>query len=334
MPSPPATRRLGGGPNKGEDAPGPETHYGAQIRRDARGGITRHRVGKPGMKTRDGQMAGPPTASDNRRAISDIGRAAGGALIFSLPMLMTMELWNIGLYIERWKLLLFLCSSCPFLIVLARQMGFEETLSWSDAIWDSLIAVGVALLTCSAILYMLGIMTPGMDLDNVTGAVAVQLVPASIGALLARSQLGEGTTEDGADAGDVTETYPRELLMMAIGALFLALNVAPTEEMMLISYKIGYLQALVVVVVSLLIMHGFVFSLGFAGGSEVTDDLTTPRAFLFFTLPGYLISILLSLYLLWIFGSLEGLAMGAACKLVVVLAFPASIGAAAARLIL
>lgn len=266
----------------------------------------------------------------NRRALSDIGRAAAGALIFSLPMLMTMELWYIGLYIERWKLLLFLCSSFPFLIVLARQMGFEDTLCWTDALWDTLIAVGVAALTCLAILYMLGIMTSDMDLNNVTGAVAVQLVPASIGALLARSQLGASSESE----GDANETYPRELLLMAIGALFLALNVAPTEEMMLISFKISYLHALVIVIVSLLIMHGFVFSLGFAGGTEVTDDLTTPRAFLFFTLPGYLISILLSLYLLWIFGSLEGLAIGAISKLAVVLAFPASIGAAAARLIL
>lgn len=268
--------------------------------------------------------------SDNRRALSDIGRAAAGALIFSLPMLMTMELWYIGLYIERWKLLLFLCSSFPFLIVLARHMGFEDTPSWTDAVWDSLIAVGVALLTCIAILYLLGIMTSDMELNNVTGAVAVQLIPASIGALLARSQLGASS----ASSGDTPETYPRELLLMAVGAMFLALNVAPTEEMMLISYKVTYLHALVIVLVSLLIMHAFVFSLGFAGGSEMTEDLTTPRAFLFFTLPGYLISILLSLYLLWIFGSLEGLAMGATSKLIVVLAFPASIGAAAARLIL
>ncbi|MFN3524646.1 MAG: TIGR02587 family membrane protein [Paracoccus sp. (in: a-proteobacteria)] len=282
------------------------------------------------MTTQNNQTAAPRQATDNRRALSDFGRAAAGALIFSLPMLMTMELWYIGLYIERWKLLLFLCSACPFLVVLARQMGFEETRSWTDAVWDSLIAVGVALLTCFAILYMLGIMTSGMGLDNVTGAVTVQLVPASIGALLARSQLGASRAcED-----DAPESYPRELLLMAIGALFLALNVAPTEEMMLISYKITFLHALVVVIVSLLIMHAFVFSLGFAGGSEVTEDLTTPRAFLFFTLPGYLISILLSLYLLWIFGSLEGLAVGAISKLAVVLAFPASIGAAAARLIL
>jgi putative integral membrane protein (TIGR02587 family) len=282
------------------------------------------------MTTRNAQTTGSAQQSDNRRALIDIGRAAGGALIFSLPMLMTMELWYIGLYIERWKLLLFLCLSCPFLIVLARQMGFEDTLSWTDAVRDSLIAVGVALLTCCAILFMLGIMTSEMGPDNMVGAVAVQLVPASIGALLARSQLGASSVS----GDEAPESYPRELLLMAIGALVLALNVAPTEEMMLISYKISYLHALAVVVVSLLVMHAFVFSLGFAGGSELTDELTTPRAFLFFTLPGYLIAILLSLYLLWFFGSLEGLAPGAISKLVVVLAFPASIGAAAARLIL
>src|SRR5690606_29136007 len=110
---------------------------------------------------------------------------------------------------------------------------------------------------------------------NLTAAVAVQLVPASIGALLARSQLGVEKAED----NERPESYSRELFLMAVGALFLAFNVAPTEETLLISYKITYLHTLAILAVSLLIMHGFVFSLGFAGGRELTDELTTPRAF-------------------------------------------------------
>ena len=266
----------------------------------------------------------------NERALRDTGRAAAGALLFSLPMLMTMELWHIGVYIERWKLLLFLFSSFPLLIVLSRLIGFEKTSGWSDAIRDCLVAVGISFATCSAILFLLGVLSSDLHPDSLTGAVAVQLVPASIGALLARSQLGVQKEED----RETQESYSRELFLMAVGALFLAFNVAPTEETLLISFRITYLHALAIVIVSLLIMHGFVFSLGFAGGSELSGDLTTPRAFLFFTLPGYLISALLSLYLLWIFGSLDGLTPGPISKAVVVQALPASIGAAAARLIL
>lgn len=271
-----------------------------------------------------------PVSPDNERALRDIGRAAGGALLFSLPMLMTMELWYIALYIERWKLLLFLFSSFPLLILLSRQIGFEKTTGWSEAVKDSLVAVGISFATCFVILSLLDVLSAGMSPDGVIGAVAVQLVPASIGALLARSQLGVQKGEE----NERPESYWRELFLMVVGALFLAFNLAPTEETLLISHKTTYLHTLAILAASLLIMHGFVFSLGFAGGSELTDELTTPRAFLFFTLPGYLISALLSLYLLWIFGSLEGLALGATSKAVVVQALPASIGAAAARLIL
>lgn len=271
-----------------------------------------------------------PVDPHNQRALRDMGRAAAGALLFSLPMLMTMELWYIALYIERWKLLLFLFSSFPLLILLSRMIGFEKTTGWSEAVKDSMVAVGISFSTCFVILFLLGVLSSDLNLDNLTAAVAVQLVPASIGALLARSQLGVEKAED----NERPESYSRELFLMAVGALFLAFNVAPTEETLLISYKITYLHTLAILAVSLLIMHGFVFSLGFAGGRELTDELTTPRAFLFFTLPGYVISALLSLYLLWIFGSLDGLAPGAISKAVVVQALPASIGAAAARLIL
>lgn len=275
-------------------------------------------------------MSSIPVSPDNERALRDTGRAAAGALLFSLPLLMTMELWYIAVYIERWKLLLFLSSSFPLLIVLSRLIGFEKTSGWSDAIKDCLVAVGISFTTCFAILFLLGVLSSDLNLDSLIGAVAVQLVPASIGALLARSQLGVEKEED----RERQESYSRELFLMAIGALFLTFNLAPTEETLLISFKITYLHTLAIVVVSLLIMHGFVFSLGFAGGSELTEELTTPRAFLYFTLPGYLISALLSFYLLWIFGSLDGLAPGPISKAVVVQALPASIGAAAARLIL
>src|SRR5690606_14614623 len=37
----------------------------------------------------------------------DMARAFGGALIFAFPLLMTMEMWWLGLYLARYKLALF-----------------------------------------------------------------------------------------------------------------------------------------------------------------------------------------------------------------------------------
>ena len=72
--------------------------------------------------------------------------------------------------------------------------------------------------------------------------VALLAMPASIGAMLGRSRLGgksdDEETEDDDDPFQNRETtYYGELFLMAVGALFLNLNVVPTEEMILLSFK-------------------------------------------------------------------------------------------------
>ena len=53
-----------------------------------------------------------------------------------------------------------------------------------------------------------------------------------------------------------------------------------------------------------------------------------------FTLVGYVLALAVSLYVLWTFGRTDGAAPATVVMATAVLAFPAAIGAAAARLIL
>lgn len=162
------------------------------------------------------------------------GRAFGGALIFSLPMLMTMEMWDLGFAMERWKAVLLLATSFPMLMFLSHYSGFERTWNWREDVRDFAIAYGVAILTSTCVLGLFGVITIGMSISDVLGKVSLQAIPGALGALLGRSQFGQG-----AEAGQREETYFGELSVMAIGALYLVLNVAPTEEMVLISYRMG-----------------------------------------------------------------------------------------------
>lgn len=273
-----------------------------------------------------------PSRSTASRALRDFGRAAGGALVFSLPMLMTMELWWLGLYLERARLLTLVVSALPLLVFLSRHIGFERTRRWRDDVLDSLIALGIAAVVCMLLLVLFGALTFDMPPDEWIGKIAIQMVPAAIGALLAKSQFGEEEAEE--DAEDEEEPYGSELFLMAVGALFLGFNVAPTEEMMMISYQMTEWHALALMVLSLALMHGFVFALGFAGGADVSPDEPWWSAFVRLTLPGYVIALAISLYLLWIFARTDGLDAAGVVMAVVVLAFPSAIGAAAARLIL
>jgi uncharacterized membrane protein len=43
-----------------------------------------------------------------RRFTIGLARAFGGAILFSFPMLMTMEMWWLGFYIDPFRLALFI----------------------------------------------------------------------------------------------------------------------------------------------------------------------------------------------------------------------------------
>jgi len=288
------------------------------------------------------------TSTDVSEFLTGLARGLAGALLFALPMLMTMEMWNLGFYMERTRLLLLLVLNMPLLIFLSHRIGFEHTNCWSSSIRDAVVAYGMGIAASAALLLILGVITPDMAPRQWVGMVAIQAVPASIGALLARSQLGIGTDDeddgddnDGekADGGDgnIAQdgiSYAVELSMMAVGALFLSLNLAPTEEMILIAYKMTPWHTLALVTISIGMMHGFVYALSFRGGHRLESGVPGWHALIRFTLPGYLVALCVSLYTLWTFERLDDTGITQIVLIVIVLGFPAAIGAAAARLIL
>ncbi len=278
----------------------------------------------------------PPQAdakSDAAAALSGLGRGFGGALIFALPVLMTMEMWELGFYMERWRLALLMLLNIPLLTCLSYHAGFEETFNLTEDARDAMIAYGIGILASAVILAIFNILTPDQPLEEIAGKIALQSVPASIGALLGRSQLGGD--QSGEVRGGRAPGYLSELFLMAIGALFLGLNVAPTDEMVLISYKMTEWHALGLIALSLLLMHGFVYAVAFRGGEVAAEAGSLwGGAFFRFTLVGYAIALLISLYVLWTFGRTDGLSFAQTLMAVSVLGFPAAIGAAAARLIL
>jgi putative integral membrane protein (TIGR02587 family) len=263
----------------------------------------------------------------------DLARAFAGALLFALPLLMTMEMWSLGFVVPPERLAVFLVAGIPLLTGLAWLAGFREDVDWHDALIDAGIAYLVAALAAGAALLLLGAITPDMSWHEIAGKVALQMVPAGMGAVLARSQLGMRNEEHAAEQR--RESYIGELFLMAAGALFLAFNVAPTEEIVLIAHQqASPWYGLALLAVSLLVLHAFVYALGFAGQHSPPGNGDGWREFLHLTLPGYSVVLVISAYVLWTFGRLDGLPALAALHLVIVLGFPAALGAATARLVL
>ncbi|WP_234906015.1 TIGR02587 family membrane protein [Affinirhizobium pseudoryzae] len=274
--------------------------------------------------------------ADHRQFAIGLLRGAGGALIFGIPMLMTMELWFIGFYMPRERLFLLLLVNIPLLVALARRIGFENTFSWREAVRDAMIAYALAILTSGLVLVLFGVLTIDLPFREWVGKIALQSVPASIGAMLGRSQLAETDEDenDGEKDGPMATGYAGELFMMAVGSLFLCLNVAPTEEIILISFKMSPWHSLVAVAASIMIMHGFVYAVSFRGTHQLNEHTPSWHALVRFTFPGYIVASLISLYVLWTFGRLDDTSWTQVLMSMVVLNVPGSLGAAAARLIL
>jgi len=262
-----------------------------------------------------------------RDYLPDLGRAFAGALIFTIPLLMTMEMWEQGVAIEPHRLLLFIGAGLPLLYGLAYYAGFSRRRGLVNDLLDTAVALAVGFMTAFAMLSLFGVLTPGDPATQVIGMIALQAVPGAMGALLARRQLAL----DGGGATDESRaSYPGELFLMAVGALFFALNVAPTEEMVLIAYKATPWHALALVLVSVTLLHLIVYKAGFAGQEEAGHPW---RAFLHFSLPGYAIALGISLFALYVFGRTDGHSLEGVVQAMIVLGFPASLGAAAARLL-
>jgi putative integral membrane protein (TIGR02587 family) len=244
---------------------------------------------------------------------------------------MTMEMWHLGFYMARLPLALFIVVMIPVLIGLEYFTGFKEATTLLDEVADAAVAYGVGLVASLLVLLLFNLISLDEPLSSIVGKVALQAVPASFGAMLSNSTFGAHGAAERRHKRDMG--FGGTLFIMGVGALFLAFNVAPTEEMVLLASRMTHQHAVALALTSLLLIHGFVYALAFRGGQEAPEGVWRWNLILRYTVPGYAIALLVSAYVLWTFGRYEDHAVARMVMQAVVLGFPASIGAAAARLV-
>mgnify|MGYP001255354950 CR=1 FL=1 len=261
-----------------------------------------------------------------------LARAFGGAILFSLPMLMTMELWWLGFYMDRLKLALLVVLDLPLLVGLSYFSGFRETETWVDDVVDAFVAIGVGFVSATAMLLLMNIIGVETALREITGKVTLLAVPASIGAILASSEFGQQAEKKRELKQEAS--YAGELFFMLAGAVFFAASLAPTEEMVLIAYKMTSWHGLALALFTLVLIHAFVYEVDFRNAPTAPQGTPWWSLFLRFTVAGYALALLVSGYILWTFDRLQGHAVGEHLLTIVVLGFPAGIGASVARVLL
>src|SRR5919107_985153 len=133
------------------------------------------------------KKSGENTQASDHNFAADLAHDFGGAIIFSIPLLMTMEMWWLGFYMDRFRLALFLILAFVLVIGLSYFEGGEET--FKIEVLDALVACAAGYTVAAVMLLLFGIVKPGMSADEVVGKISLHAVPSSIGAILARKQL-------------------------------------------------------------------------------------------------------------------------------------------------
>lgn len=264
-------------------------------------------------------------ARDNVRYAIGLFRAALGALIFALPLTMTAEMWELGATIDPMRLAILLGLTLPMLVALSYYAGFEPTFTLIDNVLDAFAAIAVSTIACLAVLWLFGEISLGAPVEEIVGKLTVLAFGASVGALLADKQFGDDPQSE--DAKSFNRGFGGRLFVMGVGAIYLSLNVAPTEEVQNIAASIGPVTAATLACVSFAVLACVLV----AADPETRAANWVCQARRAFA--GYGVCVLLSAFILWCFGRFDGVALTESVEMIIVLGFPASLGAGAARLI-
>lgn len=267
-------------------------------------------------------------------SLREYGRGVAGGLLFSLPLLYTMEVWQAGFTMSAHRQLVYVLLALVLLLGYNRYAGLHPDSSWAEVAIDSIEEMGIGLLLSAVVLLLIGRLTPERNLDEIVGRIVVEAVTVAIGVSVGTAQLGGNDEAGKAGVGYKGEVSLGGHLTLAVcGAVLFAANVAPTEEIALIGIELpGYQLALLglatMALAALILFYsdfrGATRSARYDGfGSVLRGSVIT-----------YAVGLVASAAILWLFGRFDGAGITAIVGQTVALGVASTIGASAGKLLL
>lgn len=202
------------------------------------------------------------------REIRGLVRAFSGAFLFGIPLLYTMEMWWLGDVAGPGHLLLTLATALVANFGLVTAAGFKKERSLFSRIEQTLDAVAVGAVGAAIVLLTLNQINLDQAPLAILAKIVVQTLPLSIGASLANIVFDDNRDRDGEN--DQGSRMPRwwqaflgDIGATAIGAAFIASNVAPTEEIPMLASRMEYWHLLALIGLTLFTGYVIVFASGF-----------------------------------------------------------------------
>lgn len=273
------------------------------------------------------------------RSLREYARGVVGGLLFSLPLLYTMEVWWAGFIARPVHLLLYLSVGFLLLFGYNRYAGLHKDASWLEVGFEAVEEMGLGILVAAGMLWLLGQIDGTMPINEIMGKTVVEAVTVAIGVSIGSAQLatgGEGKNEGGMEGDDSrTRGIIGQVVLGACGAVLFASNVAPTEEIVLIAIESSPWKILGLALLSLAVGAVILFYSDFTGSDRARrDGGDGPGTMALRAAVSYAVALGASAFILWFFGRFDGMSFSVCLAQTVALGVAAAIGASAGRLLL
>jgi putative integral membrane protein (TIGR02587 family) len=262
------------------------------------------------------------------------GRGVAGALlVLGVSFAYTMEVWWLAAEISAVRLVGFAVVGLALVVPVTRGVGFrteggDAGSATRSPLWVEFAEVVLqGLFAGYAMLLLLGV----IDLDSPpllavkTGLLLV--VPLAFGAALA-NELLSGEQEEMPEA-----SFPVNLGVFTVGAVFIAAPIAPTDELAVLAARSGWVNAGAILLATLTLTHLMLYELDFRGQADRLQGRSRWRQLGQACLV-YALALVVAVGLLLALGDTGGDPLPTWVQKSVVLSLPTGIGASAARVVI
>ena len=272
-------------------------------------------------------------------SLREYARGVAGGLLFSLPLLYTMEVWWAGFTSHPWRLALYVAATFALLLGYNYFLGLRRDSCFSEVVIDSFEEMGLGLLIAFLILWLLGRVSLDQPLSEIAGKTTVEAMTVAIGVSVGTAQLGaEGEDErdkgvGGSRAAAGGHHFGGQLVVALCGAVLFAANIAPTEEVVMIAVEVSAWRLLGLALLSLALGALILYYSEFSGSRRFVR-FDARHDVLFGAVITYAVALAASAATLAFFGRFDGQGLAACVAQTIVLGVASTLGASAGRLLL
>ena len=290
------------------------------------------------------QDTGTETPAGDASSWADEGgnlvRAVAGGLLFGIPLLFTVEVWGIGSTATPPDMAVALLVTFVPVSLLVHTSGFRRAMDFSlpGILREAAESIAIGVVAVTGVLVLLREITLRTPMADALGKIVYEAGPFAVGAAVGCHLLNQSPDETDGDPARLQDRAGlpgtiADLGSAFVGALFVAFNIAPTEEIQRLAAASSPPMLLAIMAASLLLSYAIVFQSGFRNQAMRREQRGVLQHPATETAVAYLIALVASGAMLSFFGGLQpGDPWPVVLDHVVLLGLPAAIGGAAGRL--